>query len=166
MPCNEMGNEKKSRGKLKAADEIARASLRAISDSKAPVWFLENPHTQLYQRPFMQALDALRAPCTYCMYGTDYKKQTDIWTNIPLALHHCDHPDNCCRCIAQYGHHLRTAQQGPSTTSDGFTVPGISAREANSVPPALLKYLIDTALPYTQTQRSNNLNALCVLTDT
>jgi hypothetical protein len=131
---------------MEEADDIARSTLRVISQAKAPVWFLENPHTKLFQRPFMQPLEARRYPCTYCMYGTDYKKQTDIWSNVPLALHHCDQPSSCCRSIAHCGRHLRTAQQGPSTSPDGFVIPGISAQEANIVPVPLLNYLIDVAL--------------------
>ena len=98
----------------------------------------------------MQQLEGFRAPCTYCMYGCDYKKPTDIWFNVPLALHHCDQPQHCCRCIAHFGRHLRTAQQGPSTSSTGVVTPGISVEEANSIPTALLDYLIDAAMPYTK----------------
>ena len=32
---------------IQEADDIAQATLRALSAAKAPVWFLENPHTQL-----------------------------------------------------------------------------------------------------------------------
>lgn len=107
-PCTgySHANKSSSPNKVDEADDIARATLRVLSEAQAPVWFLENPHTQLYRRPFMQSLDALRASCTYCMYGTDYKKQTDIWTNIPVVLHHCDKPGVCCRSIAHCGRHL------------------------------------------------------------
>ena len=84
------------------------------------------------------------------MYGTDYKKQTDIWTNIPIVLHHCDQPGVCCRNMVRYNRHPRSAQQGPSSSSSGDMIPGISAQEANSVPVALLDYLIDMALPHIQ----------------
>ena len=149
-PCTNYSpaNKSSSTVKMEEADDIVRAALRVISVAKAPIWFLENPHTKLFQRPFMLPLEAQRFPCTYCMYGTNYKKQTDIWTNVPLALHHCDRPGSCCQSIARYGRHLRTAQQGPSTTSDGYTISGISAQEANIVPVPLLNYIIDVALFY------------------
>jgi hypothetical protein len=149
-PCTDYSpaNQSSSAVKMDEADGIVRAALRIIAEAKAPVWFLENPHTKLFQRPFMLPLEAQRFSCTYCMYGTNYKKQTDIWSNVPLALHHCDQPGSCCQSIAHCGRHLRTAQQGPATSADGFTIPGISVQEANAVPVPLLNYLIDVALAH------------------
>mmetsp|Transcript_21392 Transcript_21392/g.53104 ORF Transcript_21392/g.53104 Transcript_21392/m.53104 type:complete len:253 (-) Transcript_21392:7-765(-) len=74
---------------LHHADRVACAALRVIRAPRPHVWFMENPHTMLHKRDFMRDLWYLRHRCTYCRYGFRYKKDTDIWTNIP-----------CSSCIA------------------------------------------------------------------
>lgn len=43
------------------------------------VWFIENPRWYLRKMPFMQGLK--RNTVTYCQYGDNRMKPTDIWTN-------------------------------------------------------------------------------------
>ena len=151
-PCTEYSRAKTTGIRhLDSADAIVQAGLRIINKLKPEAWFMENPVGLLRHRAFMQPYSRYRHTTTYCAYGTPYRKETDIWTiwsNVPLALHHCDQPQHCCRCITHFGRHLRTAQQGPSTSSTGVVTPGITAEEANNVPTALLDYLIDAAMPY------------------
>ena len=55
-------------------------SVRKIIDFFSPsAWFIENPHGLLCTRDIMSDIDHLRITCTYCQYGTDYRKETDIW---------------------------------------------------------------------------------------
>ena len=90
----------------------------------------------------MQSLTHLsRYGCTYCKYRFKYKKPTDIWSNIPLRLLHCDAAP--CSARAASGVHARTAQQGAS----GDT-PGVPRAQANFVPSRLLRVLITTAVEY------------------
>ena len=45
------------------------------------MWVIENPATGLLKtRPFMERLPWVDV--TYCMYGTPYRKQTRLWTNM------------------------------------------------------------------------------------
>jgi len=43
------------------------------------IWYIENPRGVLRKMPFMQ--DFKRHTVTYCQYGDDRMKPTDIWTN-------------------------------------------------------------------------------------
>ena len=43
------------------------------------IFFIENPRGMLRKMPFMQKFD--RATITYCKYGDDRMKPTDIWSN-------------------------------------------------------------------------------------
>ena len=101
---------------------------------------MENPHTLLYQQPFMSKLEPLRSTCTYCTYGTLYRKPTDIWSNIPLQLTHC--ASSPCKAQIQFGRHLATAQRGPSP--DG--TPGTPYPGAMRVPVPLCMSLIKQAV--------------------
>lgn len=59
------------------------------------VWFIENPRGLLRKMPFMEGLQ--RHTITYCQYGENRMKPTDIWTNsktwIPRKM--CKNGDNC-----------------------------------------------------------------------
>ena len=48
------------------------------------MWVIENPATGLLKtRPFMERLPWVDV--TYCKYGTPYRKQTRLWTNMRPA---------------------------------------------------------------------------------
>jgi hypothetical protein len=125
------------------ADRIVRAVRNIIRIAQPRVWFLENPHTMLYLRDFMKDLSHLRNNCTYCRYGFKYKKDTDIWSNLPLLLKHCDSVR--CRAKAISGRHPFTAQQSRSGPHQS---PGVPRHVAAFIPAQLLRALITTAIIY------------------
>ena len=58
------------------------------------IWFIENPRGVLRKMAFMEGLD--RKTVTYCQYGDERMKPTDIWTNsswIPKPM--CKNGDAC-----------------------------------------------------------------------
>ena len=141
-PCTEYSPAKAgSKRDLDTADAIVKAVITIIQLAQPRVWFIENPHTMLYTRAFMQALEEYRIRCTYCKYGFGYKKDTDIWTNLKsVHLQHCDiFP---CSHVREKGVHPSTAQRGPSGP---FNTPGIPSAQAGSVPRKLLNILIKAA---------------------
>ena len=141
-PCTEYSPAKAgSKRDLDTADAIVKAVITIIQLAQPRVWFIENPHTMLYTRAFMQALEEYRIRCTYCKYGFGYKKDTDIWTNLKsIHLQHCDiFP---CSHVREKGVHPSTAQRGPSGP---FNTPGIPSAQAGSVPRKLLNILIKAA---------------------
>lgn len=143
-PCTEYSPAKAGAvSNPRQADRIVKAALAIIKLAQPRVWFLENPHTMLFKRPFMHDLEHLRHRTTYCRYGFLYKKPTDIWSNIGLKLHHCD--DAPCRSRIAIGRHEFTAQQGVSGIHQ---TRGVPRAQANFVPVRLLRVLIRAASDY------------------
>ena len=124
---------------LAGADHLVRAVRRIIRFFNPKVWFIENPHGLLYLRPGMRDIEPLRHTTTYCQYGAEYRKETDIWTNAHVKLKHCD--DTPCSRVVAFGRHTRTAQSGPSSG-----VRGTPRQQAYQVPFLLLKTLLRAAL--------------------
>ena len=141
-PCTEYSPAKAGSPRdLEHADSIVLAALDLLEIAQPCVSFIENPHTMLYKRPFMQPLESQRHCCTYCRYRFKYKKPTDIWSNVPLDLLHCD--VSPCRARATTGIHELTSQQGAS----GDT-PGVPRAQANFIPNRLLRVLITAAVEH------------------
>lgn len=60
--------------------ELVLRTLELIEQIKPTYWFIENPRGMLRKMPFMQSLP-IRNTVTYCQYGDQRMKPTDIWTN-------------------------------------------------------------------------------------
>jgi hypothetical protein len=114
------------------ADEIVIACLKIIryltsNPDKTVYFFLENPATGfLKTRPQMQEWKEYKRTLCYCRYGTNYKKATNIWTNLkwwPKLM--CKKWFRCENYVdgddAKSGHHPKTAQKGPSKVGTGMT---------------------------------------------
>ena len=140
-PCTEYSVAKTTGVRdLAGADQIVMSVRRIIEYFSPTAWFIENPHALLHLRAIMSNIDHLRTTCTYCQYGASYKKETDIWTNIPVTLRHCSITP--CSHFRAYGHHARTAQAGPTQSG----TPGTPRDEAYMIPQPLMKYLMKAAL--------------------
>ena len=50
-----------------------------IKELQPKLFFIENPRAMLRKMPFMDELT--RHTVTYCQYGLEYQKATDIWSN-------------------------------------------------------------------------------------
>ena len=60
------------------------SALEIIARFDPLMWVIENPATGLLKtRPFMERLPWVDV--TYCKYGTPYRKQTRLWTNMRWA---------------------------------------------------------------------------------
>jgi len=74
---------------------IAKKTVEIIEELKPSFWFIENPRAMLRQQKFMDNLQ--RKTITYCQYGSNVQKPTDIWTNannwIPKKM--CRPGDKC-----------------------------------------------------------------------
>ena len=141
-PCTEYSVAKtKGVRDLVGADHVVKSVRNIISYFDPAVWFIENPHALLHLRPVMRDIDDNRYTTTYCQYGTDYRKETDIWTNIPVQLRHC--LITPCAHVVATGSHPRTAQTGTSNTG---AKRGTPRDQAYQVPQPLLTVLIKAAL--------------------
>lgn len=132
-PCPEYSVAKTTGSRdLRAADMTAKAVLRLIRQIQPVAWVIENPTGLLRQRPFMKGLTEFLQPTTYCMFnGYEYRKETDIYTNIPCPLPHCRLTP--CKNKKNTGRHPSTAQRGPSANGTR----GNSLEKLHRVPPGL-----------------------------
>lgn len=80
---------REANGNLKAITEYAEKCDRInahlialIRELKPKYWFIENPRGAMRKMDFMQGLP--RYTVTYCQYGDERQKPTDIWTNHPM----------------------------------------------------------------------------------
>ncbi len=151
-PCTEYSPAKTvGKRNLPSADKVVKACLDIIAlalgkrrnGTLAGVFFLENPYTMLRKRKFMGFLQDNMHMCSFCMYGTKFRKTTCVWSNVPgLELERCTKNSPCCGCVN--GKHLYGAQGGRS--ADG--TPGVPKDEAQRIPDALVAQLVNKALSY------------------
>lgn len=65
----------------KKCDDVNEHVHNLIRELKPTYWFIENPRGGMRKMRFMRELP--RYTVTYCQYGDDRMKPTDIWTNHP-----------------------------------------------------------------------------------
>ena len=61
--------------------ERVRHTLLLIEALNPPYWVMENPYGMLRHMPFMKKY--MRAEVTYCQYGDERMKPTDLWGRFP-----------------------------------------------------------------------------------
>ena len=75
--------------------ELVKKTVEIISWLQPKYWFIENPRGMLRKLGLLDGF--ARRTVTYCQYGADYQKPTDIWTNahhwIPRPA--CHAGDSC-----------------------------------------------------------------------
>ena len=96
-------------------------------------YYIENPRGMMRKMPFMQE-HPIRRTVTYCQYGFNYMKPTDIWTNNILwkPRKACKNGDPC---------HESTARN-----NNGFSINGLVSLKNNyersKLPPELCKEIL------------------------
>jgi site-specific DNA-cytosine methylase len=140
-PCTEYSRAKtRSPRNLKLADNIVKKTLEIIKYFSPVYFFIENPSGMLRHRTFMRPYNRYLNTCSYCMYGTLYKKPTDIWSNISLNLKCCK-GNTVCNVKKKYGKHLYTAQvSGPLVNP---TQIGTSNEKTYVIPNKLLSTILN-----------------------
>ena len=110
-------------------DEVNRHVLELINELKPTYWFIENPRGGLRKMDFMRGLP--RYTVTYCQYGDQRMKPTDIWTNHPNPQFKspCKNGDKC---------HI-SAPRGSKTGTQG-----IKGKEFRAeIPKELCKHIVE-----------------------
>lgn len=79
----------------KFSDSMVQHTLKLIEELNPVYFFIENPRGALRKMKFMQHLN--RFTVTYCKYGENFMKPTDIWTNHPEPnfIPHCKRGEPC-----------------------------------------------------------------------
>ena len=73
---------------------LVMKTLQLIDELKPKYWFIENPRGMLRKTYFMENLH--RKTVTYCQYGKQWRKPTDIWTNAASWIPRCCKPSDSC----------------------------------------------------------------------
>lgn len=113
----------------KFCDSVNQNVLRLIRELRPKYWFIENPRGGLRKMDFMQGLP--RYTITYCQYGDNRMKPTDIWTN---------HPDPKFKPPCHNGDPCHTpAPRGAKTGTQGLK----GSVERSMIPELLCEHIVD-----------------------
>ena len=106
--------------------ELVKKTIEVINHFQPKYWFIENPRGVLRKMPFMD--DLQRHTVTYCQYGDERMKPTDIWTNsdvwVPRPMCKNGAP---CHVAAPRG--SKTGTQGRSNAYERSKIPEDLCRE-------------------------------------
>ena len=104
----------------KFCDKTNKHVLDLIQELKPKYYFIENPRGGLRKMDFMK--DLYRYTVTYCQYGDNRMKPTDIWTNHPNPQFKpmCKNGD-CCHESAPRG--SKTGTQGLKGSVERAVIP-------------------------------------------
>ena len=113
----------------KQCDETNRHVIELIEELNPKYWFIENPRGALRKMDFMQGLP--RYTITYCQYGDNRMKPTDIWTNYknPNFKPMCKNGDKC----------HESAPRGSKTGTQGLK----NKIERAKIPEEFCKYIVN-----------------------
>lgn len=113
----------------KFCDEVNKNMLRLIKELNPKYYFIENPRGGMRKMDFMQGIP--RYTVTYCQYGDNRMKPTDIWTNYqnPNFKPMCKNGDSC----------HESAPRGSKTGTQGLKGSG----EHSVIPNKLCKYIVE-----------------------
>lgn len=115
--------------------DLTNNHLRALIDIINPsLYFIENPRGGMRKMPFVEGLP--RYTVTYCQYGDNRMKPTDIWTNHPNPNFKlpCHNGDNC---------HI-SAPRGSKTGTQGLK----NHVERSKIPKQLCDYIVRVSEQY------------------
>ncbi len=100
--------------------KLVEKTIEIINHFKPKHWFIENPRGVLRKMEIMK--DLKRNTVTYCQYGDERMKPTDIWTNSELWTPRpmCKNGD-LCHVAAPRG--SRTGTQGRSNAYERSKIP-------------------------------------------
>lgn len=76
---DDMGIPQPKSESAKLGKQLVLKTIEIINHFDPTYWFIENPRGMLRKMDFMH--DFIRTSVTYCQYGDDRMKPTDIWTN-------------------------------------------------------------------------------------
>jgi hypothetical protein len=141
IPCPEYSRTKNGRLRnLSEANAVGLAAVKAMFSLEPSFWIIENPTGLLREQPYMQPLKRFLKSTTYCKFDDfEYRGETDIWTNVPVALPHCRLVP--CDQKKRTGRHAGTKQRGPSRNG----TPGNKLEVLHRVPSGLIQAILRVA---------------------
>lgn len=113
----------------KFCDKVNKNVLDLIAELKPRFYFIENPRGGMRKMDFMKGL--YRYTVTYCQYGDNRMKPTDIWTNHPNPNFKpmCKNGDKC----------HEPAPRGSKTGTQGLK----GSKERAVIPKLLCEHIVE-----------------------
>lgn len=125
----ETGNLRPVSDYAKFCDRVNQHVLCLIMALSPMYWFIENPRGGMRKMDFMNGLP--RYTVTYCQYGDNRMKPTDIWTN---------HPDPQFKPMCKNGDSCHEpAPRGAKTGTQGLK----GSKERAVIPNELCEHIVD-----------------------
>lgn len=113
----------------KFCDKVDQNVLKLIRDLQPKYFFIENPRGGMRKMSWMQGIP--RYTVTYCQYGEERMKPTDIWTN---------HPDPQFKPPCKNGDPCHTpAPRGARTGTQGIK----GSKDRSRIPTELCEHIVD-----------------------
>lgn len=113
----------------KFCDNVNQHVIELIKELNPTYWFIENPRGGLRKMSWMQGLP--RYTISYCQYGDNRQKPTDIWTN---------HPNPQFKPLCKLGAKCHVAApRGSRTGTQGLK----NSKERSVIPPSLCEHIVD-----------------------
>lgn len=126
---DENGNLSPVSDYAKFCDRVNQHVLNLIMALSPKYWFIENPRGGMRKMDFMHGLP--RYTVTYCQYGDNRMKPTDIWTN---------HPDPKFKPMCKNGDSCHeAAPRGAKTGTQGLK----GSRERSVIPEGLCRHIVE-----------------------
>jgi ADP-ribose pyrophosphatase YjhB (NUDIX family) len=150
-PCTEYSKAKTTAPRdLDTADAIGKRVIEIIDHLDPHEFFIENPEGNpgycLKDRAFMQKMEKYRSTTSYCLFGSEFRKNTEIWSRFNSNLQQCS-GEHQCEFKKTHGYHAATAQQGPSYSARAEQViPGTPLSISHRIPRELVHHLIGPAV--------------------
>jgi hypothetical protein len=137
-------NTAPTKAEVKRATDMVRHALQCIEYYDPPSWCVENPVGRLKGHSVMTRSAKYLHTVSYCMYGTSYRKLTNIWTNLGwlCTLRKCCKDTRCEWIMQGRRRHLSVAQHGMCNGVRN----GVSREEAYVVPAPLMEILLGAGL--------------------
>lgn len=124
---DQWGNLNPKSSEARLSDELVKHTLALIKELNPKAYYIENPRAALRKMDFMQ--DLPRYTVTYCQYGDERMKATDIWSS---------HPDPKFKSPCNFGMSCHvSAPRGSQTGTQGLK----NAKERAMIPIQLCEHI-------------------------
>ena len=137
-PCTEFSYAKTTGMRdIDGALKLVKTTLRIIRYFQ-PKWYaIENPVGYLRHMDIMKKRGD-RKTVSYCKYGYNYRKNTDIWTNSKFKPKKCE-GNQTCAFRKQNGFHKSTVQSGDRKVGRTEQLPIRNLHDRYRIPPVLIR---------------------------
>jgi len=145
-PCNaySFANNYYADKDFGSSDKLVRRVFRIIDSVRPDFWTVENPRGFLRTRPFMKPMQKYEHLTSYCHFGSQFRKDTNIWTNVDVSLPVC-RAGSECRYKAENGLHQAVAQTRDKIPGPQYRLIQ-SVEELYALPRRLCTHLLNAAL--------------------